>query len=281
MSLGPYMDAEWRALVRSHAANAALAQWSAIEPTLDGFADLDALQAAVHDRANPQRGDTLLAALVRLAAVTGHNDLLATRVVLQLLIPGAIRLSGNLSWIADRPTSEALVLGELTAQIRTYPWQRRPRQIAANLLLDTRQRLTRTHHRTSREVPSGLAPHSQRRPRPGPDDEDVETRITAAELLRRTRRDGTLTTDEEQVLVGLYLCDLSATELATATGRSRSSVYAIRQQAHAKLRQAAGRNSGSTTHTVPGNDHRDVAPATDPRPGSAGMSGMEVPIHAQ
>lgn len=243
MSVGPYLDAEWRGLVHSRAADAALAHWGGIEPVLDGFVDLDALRAAVHDRVNLERGDRLLAALVRLAAVSGHNDLLATRVVLQLLMPGAIKLSSNLSWMADRPTSEALVLGELTAQIRTYPWQRRPRRIAANLLLDTRQRLTRAHHRTNREVPSGLDPDSQRRSEPGPDEEDYEARIAAAELLRRTRRDGTLTKDEVQVLFGLYVCDLSSDELASATGRSRSTVYAIRQRAQSKLRQAVGQGT--------------------------------------
>lgn len=63
------------------------------------------------------------------------------------------------------------------------------------------------------------------------------------ELLRRTRRDGILTTDEVQVLFGLYVCDLSPEELASVTGRSRSTVFVIRQRATSKLRQAVGRGT--------------------------------------
>lgn len=199
------------------------------------------MRAAVHDRDNLEYGDQLLAALVRLAAHTGHNDLLAARVVLQLLLPGAIRLSNSLSWMADRPTSQALVLGELTAQIRTYPWQRRPRRIAANLLLDTRQKLTRAYHRTYREVPAGLDPQLHLHSGSGVgDDEAYQARIAVLELLRWARRSRILCTEEVRVLFGLYVCNLPPGEVAAAIGRSRSTLYAIRQRAEAKLRQAVG-----------------------------------------
>jgi hypothetical protein len=52
------------------------------------------------------------------------------------------------------------VLGEVAIGTRTYPWRRRPRAVAANLLLDARQRLTRRFHRHDRETPTGLV-HDQ------------------------------------------------------------------------------------------------------------------------
>src|SRR5690606_35670820 len=114
-SLTHRLDAEWEHLVSSPATAQALARWARLEPALAGMTDLGQLRAIVHDRSNPERGDRILAALVRLGAVTGHGALLAARVVLQLLVPGAIRLSQSLAaMIGDQPTSEAVVFAELT-----------------------------------------------------------------------------------------------------------------------------------------------------------------------
>lgn len=152
-----------------------------------------------------------------------------------------LRLCTSLSWMADRATRQTLVFGELTARIRTYPWQRRPHRIAANLLLDTRQQLARAHRRADREVPDGLAPGPRQQDGAASSDEDAEDRIAALDLLRRTRRSGILTKDETEILFGVYMCDLRPEQLATETGRSRSAVYLIRQRAEQKLRQAADR----------------------------------------
>src|SRR5690606_40009859 len=100
----------------------------------------------------------ILAALVRLAAVTGHGDQFAARMVLQLLVPGAIRLARSLAAHGgDLAAIEAAVFAELAILIRTYPWQRRPRSTAANLLLDCRQdrkstRLNSSHVKKSYAV---------------------------------------------------------------------------------------------------------------------------------
>src|SRR5690606_17263358 len=75
------LDSEWRHLAHSRATAAVLRSWGTREPALAGWADLDELRAAVHHRADPVRADRLLAALVRLAAVDGHDDRLAARTV--------------------------------------------------------------------------------------------------------------------------------------------------------------------------------------------------------
>jgi hypothetical protein len=236
-SLTHRLDTEWRHLASSPAALAALARWGRLEPALDGWADLDALRAAVHDRTDLDRGDRLLAALVRLAAVTGHGDVLAARVVLQLLVPGAIRLGHSLTaMIGDPATSESAVFAELTILIRTYPWQRRPRRIAANLLLDCRQRLIRNHHRTRPEISAGLSLHDT--PGTTAHAADSDERLALHDLLWWARRRGILSRFEAQLLVASHVADIPMNQLAVRFGRSRSTLFTIRASAEERLRRA-------------------------------------------
>ena len=237
VSLTHRLDAEWRHLATSPTATAALARWGHLEPAIDGWADLDDLRTAVHDRTDLELGDRLLAALVRLAAVTGHGDVLAARVVLQLLVPGAIRLGQSLTaMIGDPATSEAAVFAELTILIRTYPWQRRPRRIAANLLLDCRQRLIRYQNRSRAEISAGLALHDT--PATATHAADSDDRLALHDLLWWARRRGILSRFEAQLLVASHVADIPMNQLATRFGRSRSTLFTIRASAEERLRKA-------------------------------------------
>ena len=252
------LDAEWQHLVSSPAASAALARWGRLEPAVDGWADLDSLRAAVHDRGDLERGDQILAALARLAAVTGHSDVLAARVILQLLVPGAIRLGQSLAaMIGDPAASEAAVFAELTILIRTYPWQRRPRRIAANLLLDCRQRLIRHHHRARPEISAGLHLHDT----PGAGVADHDERLALHDLLWWARRRGILNRFEAQLLVASHVNDIPMNQLATRFGRSRSTLFTIRASAEERLRRAL------TTGPAP-----TAPPKPAPRPRAATRS---------
>lgn len=231
------LDAEWEHLAGSPVAVRTLVRWGQSEPALADFTDLEALRAAAQDRDNLARGDQILAALVRLAAITGHDDILATRVVMQLLIPGAVRLSNTLAnLLGDPATSEALVFSELAIRIRTYPWQRRPHRIAANLLLDCRQQLTRAHRRTHPEIAVGLEPTGGKNAEPSP---ESDSRLTLLDLLSWARRHRILSTFEERLLLASYVADIPMETLAAATGRSRSNLFRTRTLAQQRLRQAA------------------------------------------
>lgn len=257
------LDAEWQHLVSSPTAAAALTRWGCLEPAIDGWADLDALRAAAHDRAELERGDRILAALVRLAAVTGHSDILAARVVLQLLVPGAIRLGQSLTaMIGDPATSEAAVFAELTILIRTYPWQRRPHRIAANLLLDCRQRLIRHHHRSRPEISAGLRLHEVTTA----DHADSTDRLALHDLLWWARRRGILNRFEAQLLVASHVADIPMEQLTTRFGRSRSTLFTIRASAEERLRRAL------TTGPAPPHPRRSVEPAPVGQAGAATVS---------
>jgi hypothetical protein len=244
-SLPARLDAEWCHLAASRAAAAALRRWGMVEPRLAGWSDLHQLRAAVHDRSDPERSDQILAALVRLAAVTGHDDRLAARTVLQLLAPGAIRLANAVA-AGDRRGAEAAVFAELAIGIRTYPWQRRPRRVAANLLLDCRQRLTRQRRRTGAEVPVGLnredpgarpgsaGPGCPAAGPPGSDGDLVEV----SDLLRWARRQGVLDAVGSWLILASHVHDVPMITLARLYGRSRSTLFSYRAVAESRLRRA-------------------------------------------
>jgi hypothetical protein len=234
VNLPQRLDAEWRHLVAAPATAATLAQWRHLAPDLADFADLDELRTAVHDRTDPDRSDRILSALARLAATGGHGDTLAARVILQLLIPGAIRLGRRLSaMVGDHATSEAVVFAELAILIRTYPWRRRPRRIAANLLLDCRQRLTRSYHRSHPEICAGLTLHD-----PGAAADHCDDDLALHDLLGWARRHGILSKLEAQLLVANHVAEIPMNQLTTRFGRSRSTLFAIRSAAEKRLRQA-------------------------------------------
>ena len=131
----------WLELVARLDAAEALGRWAAREPTLAGVAgvgDLAELTCAGCDRV---RADAVLGALVRWAAADGGDDPDAVLVLVHLLADGVWALAARLRDLAD--DLPALIVGELTAQIRAFPWRRRRRAFAANLLLDTRAAVLR------------------------------------------------------------------------------------------------------------------------------------------
>jgi hypothetical protein len=80
--------------------------------------------------------DGPLGALVRLAARDGGDDELAGIAVVHQLEGGVRRLARSFGDLSS--DIEAVLIGALWEQIRTFPWRRRTRAYAANLILDTK-----------------------------------------------------------------------------------------------------------------------------------------------
>lgn len=228
------LNTEWRHLADAATSSAALRRWADREPALAGCQDLHQLHAEVHDRSRPEAADRRLAALIRWAAIDGGDDLLAARTVLQLLLPGAVRLSQQVRSMVPEPGEELpVVVSELTVGIRTFPWQRRPRRIAANLLLDARQRISRRHERHRREVTIGLDPY----PRP-PAVHDGHAVAELQDLIGWAVRTEVLTIFEARLLVAWHVAQLPMSKLVAAFGKSRSALFQSRALAESKLRHA-------------------------------------------
>lgn len=138
----------WDALAARLEDRHTLERWGQHEPVLSDLTDLADLSRQLRAGAERQRADDLLGALVRLAAADASDDADAVLLVLHLLSDGAQVLAARLADLTSDPLG--LVVGELTVQIRSFPWRRRSRAYAANLLLDTKKALWRElrPHRT-------------------------------------------------------------------------------------------------------------------------------------
>jgi hypothetical protein len=131
------LDAEWHRLRGDRSAARAL------RPVLDlaGARDLAGLEECVR-RADPAAADRVLLALVTQAI--DHDDALAARVLLQLLLPGTRNLARRWWSLGDRDERAAAAVAAVYGRIRRYPLERRPGRIAANVLLDAARDLRRS-----------------------------------------------------------------------------------------------------------------------------------------
>lgn len=111
-----------------------LRRWSRTVPELTDLDDVDALLAAWTD---PERTHQVAAGLIWLAAADGAGDDDAVLLLLHLLSGVVGRLSYQLCDLSLDITR--IVIGELTCQIRAYPWRARTRGLVTNLELETRR----------------------------------------------------------------------------------------------------------------------------------------------
>jgi len=130
------LDRSWETLVHSPEGGAALARWSE-EPAL-AAPDLETLVERIWAATKPD-ADRAHAALAARAA----TDLTAARVLLQVLRPGLRNLGRRLALGGRFDDVDVEVLTLAWERIRTYPIERRPSAIAANVLLDIRKQYIR------------------------------------------------------------------------------------------------------------------------------------------
>jgi hypothetical protein len=131
--------------------------WAAADPALTGLTRVDDITGVLVKGADRHRADQVMGALVRLAARDGGDDADAVLLLLHLLSDGVLALGRRMPGPAD---VTALIVAELTCQIRSFPWRRRTRAYAANLLLDTKHVLWRESAQHRAGNPEELtAPH--------------------------------------------------------------------------------------------------------------------------
>ncbi len=129
----------WAGLAERISSRGKLGDWATTEPVFAASCSLDDLVAATRRGAEPAHADRVLGALVRLAAADGGKDEDALLLLLHLLSDGA----AGLARYAPGHGHEAMsfVVAQLTLTIRGFPWRRRTRAYAANLLRDTKAQL--------------------------------------------------------------------------------------------------------------------------------------------
>jgi len=104
-----------------------------------GVETLRALQAWTW-RGKRQDINTVLLALARRSR---DGDHFAARVLLHLLWPGVLALTGRWQALGDVDERASAVVAAVYARVCSYPCERRPRSVAANVLLDAEKELRR------------------------------------------------------------------------------------------------------------------------------------------
>lgn len=226
------LDEEWPAVVRAAAAAGVPARWAAEDEVLAPFAaGLDVLVAATEDRAwPPEEKDRVLSALARRA----EGDEVAVRTLVQVLLPGGRALARRLGWMGSPTECASLVVPELWARVRTYPVERRPARVAANVLADVTKVLVGCDGRATRVE---VVPLDE------VDEADLvaelaDGHVAAGELLGVLADavvDGWFPAHAARLIAVTRVLGVSCAEVATAEGVAVQSVRRRRLRAEAAL----------------------------------------------
>ncbi len=232
MMLFAALDEEWTWLARSRRSTEALRGWAETHPVLARFADLDDLIEFVQRRNQAIANDRIHVALVDLAA----SDLLAARTLLCAVQPGLVaiamhyRLAGD-----DQDEIASAVVAAAMERIRTYPLHRRPARVAINVLLDTRQAVSRSLFRCrveEVEVPEW----SDTVVEPVPE-RDAAAQVR--DVLDDARRSGRVAEDDLRLIVLTRLGGVTFEEIAARRGVPAARLRQRRLRAEAALREAS------------------------------------------
>jgi DNA-directed RNA polymerase specialized sigma24 family protein len=211
------LQREWEVLARGRL-RLELRAWLANEAALARFETPDRLIGFLWDtRAPSEEKDRVLLALLRLA----RRESSASRVVLQAMLPGLKTLAAAMlkrhpehgDPSLEREELWQVLFAEMLERIKTYPLERRPGSVAANLILDVKHAVLAEAQRAraaAGELPldEPLEPDEQAlRPRPGVDVEEPLRRAVAANAI--TAADVEL----------LLLVDVDGVKLREAAGR--------------------------------------------------------------
>ena len=220
------LEAEWMMhLAHDPAARAQLAE------VLDavGARTLGDLEAHVRAAA-PAEADRVLLALVR-RAVAGDD--LAARVLLQLLLPGARSLARRWWALGDHHERAAATVLAVYHRIRTYPVERRPGRVAANILMDAATELRRGVPRLA-EVPTA-DPRDYQRSEVGGEEDGGHAALELAELLADAVADGTLAAADAQLIARSRIAGDRIGDIARRRGLQPRTLWDRRQRAERTL----------------------------------------------
>jgi DNA-directed RNA polymerase specialized sigma24 family protein len=204
------------------------ASWRDAEPALCRFTDAAAVVRFLQGPAAYEQKDAVLLALL----VRARFEPLAGRVVLEAIRPGLLGLLVRLRRRdAARDEAQAVMLAAAWRRIRGYPIERRPKRVAANLLLDTLHDTTRELGSLAREASRVLARDASalEQEAPAEVDGDVDALLDGAVLA------GALSRSEAELILASRIDGVSLRELASAAGASYNTIKLRRQRAERRL----------------------------------------------
>ncbi|HXM87491.1 MAG TPA: sigma-70 family RNA polymerase sigma factor [Solirubrobacteraceae bacterium] len=228
MSTDSSLRSDWQQARHSVILGARFRARQANEPELKRFADAGALVRFMRAPRSRVEKDAVLRALLSWA----RDEPLGARVVLETIRPGLLNLSGRLSRNArEKEELRSIVLLCAWEVIRRYPLGRRPRRVAANLLLDTLKAALAELGRESEwsAMRSFAVAESEALSEPEEIDRDVDG------LLERAAEAGALSPEEAELILSSRFDGVDLAELARAAGISYNAMKVRRQRAERRL----------------------------------------------
>ncbi len=235
------LEPDWRhELVAPHLRHR-FRTWQEVEPALAPFRDPAALLRFLRGPGSSARKDEVLCALLRWA----RREPVAGRVVLEAMLPGLKSLAGRLlTDVRDRDELWSALLACAWERIRTYPVERRPRRVAANVLLDSLRGTLAALSSARRDPASraGSLPHNV---------EAVPAPAGVDALLDAAVRAGAVSRDEAELVLATRVDDVPLSALARSQGVSFDTLKHRRGRAERRLQFFLGRScpveGGQTT----------------------------------
>jgi DNA-directed RNA polymerase specialized sigma24 family protein len=204
------------------------AAWREHDATLARFKRPAELMRFLRRRPSSAEEDAVLGALLARAA----HDRGAGRLVLYALLPGLKSMARRaLIGVDEREELWATLLACVWEQIGSYPLARRPRRVAANLLLDT-LRVTLRRMRTARGSERSVAFELlEGQPAPSTPDEERELEVVLAHAVRA----GALSREEAELVLVTRFEEVPLAAFAAARGEPYNRVKVRRQRAERRL----------------------------------------------
>ncbi len=236
---------EWVGLNSSRIPARTVQRWATAHPVLAGASRPADIVEAV-EVAGSERQDAILLTLLRL---TQAGEQLAGRILLQQMLPRLARLRHRIKTPASNSADFRLqedrshiIVATFWEVVATYPIERRPSRVAANLALDTLGQVYRIADRNPEVIPDEPIDDGQLLNLCGPlyparaaePDDDGEWPA----LLRWAANTGVLTGEAAQLLNDIYVLGEPPLEYSRRTGRSHSSVKQQCVRAKRRLRDA-------------------------------------------
>jgi hypothetical protein len=230
MTLFTQLDAEWRWVAASGRAAVEFEAWRCDDPALQPLADLADLVRFAQAPGHPAESDAVLSCLARRTP----DSALAARTLLQAVLYGLVRIGADFKGGADSDEEAAsIVVAAAYERIRTYPIGNRPRHIAANILLDTRQAVSRElfRPRLQHVLVDDVAPLLADATRSSPTEELLA-------LVDAALRANVIKFDDARLIVSTRVVGIPVNDIAAARGLAAQSIRRRRLRAEASLAAA-------------------------------------------
>ncbi|HTB50847.1 MAG TPA: hypothetical protein VK701_07705 [Solirubrobacteraceae bacterium] len=228
------LERDWQRELHGPLLSSRFRAWRDAEPALSRFEDAAALLRFLRGPGPNADKDAALCALLALA----RGEPIAGRVVMEAIMPGLKNLARRtLVDAREREELWSALLACAWERICSYPVERRPCKVAANLLLDclrgTLAALTSTRR------PSQLASLAVLGELESPTSCEVDGDVDA--LLAEAMTAGALTHDEAELILTTRIDGASLGDLARSLGLSFDTLKHRRQRAERRLLFFLGR----------------------------------------